>query len=84
MEQAVYTNHWKNYHDNLLPETAKGFKQQIEKILCISQSAFYRKIKEPDRYLTIAEKQAIARVYQLQETYLFPELGETQQHIFAK
>jgi hypothetical protein len=84
MEQEVYTNRWKNYHDNLLPETAKSFKQQIEKVLCISQSAFYRKIKEPHRYLTIAEKQAIARIYQLQETYLFPELGEELHHLFAK
>jgi hypothetical protein len=62
MEQETYANRWKDYHDNLLPETAKAFKQQIEKVLCISQSAFYRKIKEPDRFLTIAEKQAIARV----------------------
>jgi hypothetical protein len=84
MEQETYANRWKDYHDNLLPETARGIKQQIEKVLCISQSAFYRKIKEPDRFLTIAEKQAISRVYELKETYLFPELAEELHHIFAK
>jgi hypothetical protein len=84
MEQTAYINHWKKYHDSLMPEKAKEFKTKIEKVLCISQSAFYRKIKNPKRFLTIAEKQAIARVYQLQETYLFPELKEELQQIFAK
>ena len=84
MEKAAYTNYWKNYHESLMPEKAKEFKILIEKVLCISQSAFYRKIKSPQRFLTIAEKQAIARVYQLQETYLFPELKEQLQHIFVK
>lgn len=84
MEQAAYINHWKNYHDNLTAEKAKEFKALIEKVLCISQSAFYRKIKSPQRFLTIAEKQAIARIYHLQETYLFPELNEELAQIFAK
>jgi hypothetical protein len=83
MEQVAYINHWKNYHDSLLPETAKEFKALVEKVLCISQSAFYRKIKSPQRFLTIAEKQAIARIYHLQETYLFPELKEELSQIFA-
>ncbi len=84
MEPTVYINHWKHYHDSLTPETAKKFKALIEKVLCISQSAFYRKIKAPQRFLTIAEKQAIARIYHLQETYLFPELEEELSYIFAK
>jgi hypothetical protein len=76
MEKKEYINHWKRYHDSLTEGLGKRFKQQIEKVLCISQSAFYRKLKSPDRFLTIAEKQAIARVYKLEESYLFPELTE--------
>ncbi len=74
MEKKVYTNHWKRFHDSLEDGIAKRYKQQIERILCISQSAFYRKIKDPERFLSIAEKQAIARVYNLKDYYLFPEL----------
>jgi hypothetical protein len=74
MEQTTYDNRWKTFHDSLDDSLAKRHKEQIEKVLGISQSAFYRKIKEPQRFLTIAEKQAIARVYQLKEGYLFPEL----------
>jgi hypothetical protein len=84
MEQTVYLNHWKKYHEGLMPEKAKEFKILIEKVLCISQSAFYRKIKAPQRFLTIAEKQAIARIYHLQETDLFPELKQQLQNIFVK
>jgi hypothetical protein len=69
-------NKWKEYHDSLAGEVSKKYKAEIERVLCISQSAFYRKIKNPEKFLTIAEKQAIARVYHLQETYLFPELGK--------
>jgi hypothetical protein len=74
MEQLQYNNRWKTFHDSLDDSLARRHKEQIEKVLGISQSAFYRKIKEPQRFLTIAEKQAIARVYQLKEGYLFPEL----------
>jgi hypothetical protein len=74
MEQTTYTNRWKEFHDSLDDTLAKRHKEQIEKVLGISQSAFYRKIKEPQRWLTIAEKQAISRVYGLREGYLFPEL----------
>lgn len=69
-------NHWKLYHDSLYSELANRYKTEIERVLCISQSAFYRKIKYPEKFLSIAEKQAIARVYGLKETYLFPELDE--------
>ncbi len=79
MQQAQYHNRWKEYHDCLDDTLAKRHKEQIEKVLGISQSAFYRKIKEPQRFLTIAEKQAISRVYQLKEGYLFPELDEIVQ-----
>jgi hypothetical protein len=74
VEQTTYDNRWKTFHDSLDDSLAKRQKEHIEKVLGISQSAFYRKIKEPQRFLTIAEKQAIARVYQLKEGYLFPEL----------
>jgi hypothetical protein len=74
--QTVYTNHWKAFHDSLEDAIAKKCKEQVERILGISQSAFYRKIKAPEKLLSIAEKQAIARVYHLKDTYLFPELAE--------
>jgi hypothetical protein len=74
MEKKVYNNHWKRFHDSLEDGIAKRYKQQIERVLCISQSAFYRKIKDPQRFLSIAEKQAIARIYNLKDIYLFPEL----------
>jgi BetR domain len=76
--QTTCTNRWKQFHDSLEDGIAKKYKEQIEKILGISQSAFYRKIKDPDKYLSIAEKQAIARVYSLKDLYLFPELAEQQ------
>ncbi len=74
MEKS-YNNHWKRFHDSLEDGVAKRYKKRIEHVLCISQSAFYRKLKEPDRFLNIAEKQAIARIYNLKDTYLFPELA---------
>jgi hypothetical protein len=73
-QKAASANHWQQYHYNLPYEEAKRLKAEIERVLGISQSAFYRKIKEPQRWLTIAEKQAIARVYQIREGFLFPEL----------
>jgi hypothetical protein len=65
---------WKTFHHSLKDVIAKRYKEKIEQVLGINQSAFYRKIKEPQRWLAIAEKQAIARVYCLKEGYLFPEL----------
>lgn len=75
-QPTPYRNEWKRYHDSLNAQQGKQFKARIEYVLCISQSAFYRKIKQPDKFLTIAEKWAIARIYNLKETYLFPELEE--------
>jgi hypothetical protein len=75
MKQAGDINHWKAFHDSLDTDISKKYKTEIERVLNISQSAFYRKIKHPDKYLSIAEKQAIARIYGLKETYLFPELA---------
>jgi hypothetical protein len=74
MEQTAYINNWKVYHNNLDENVAKSCKAEIERVLGISQSAFYRKLKAPDKFLSIAEKRAIARVYHLKEAYLFPEL----------
>jgi signal transduction protein with GAF and PtsI domain len=74
-----YINHWKRLHDGYKKEKAQQLKEKVEKILCISQSAFYRKLKAPERFLTIAEKLAIALVYDLEPSYLFPELkGELE------
>jgi hypothetical protein len=73
--KPIYINHWKHLHDNLHSDRAKVIKGKVEKLLCISQSAFYRKIKYPDRFLTIAEKIVIAMVYEVEPNYLFPELG---------
>jgi hypothetical protein len=81
MEQNTHPNRWKNFHDSLEDGIAKKYKEQIEKVLGCSQSAFYRKIKQPEKFLSIAEKQAIARVYNLKEVYLFPELVTEQQDI---
>lgn len=78
MEQTAHTSPWWHYHKSLYPAEANRFKSEIEKVLGLSQSAFYRKIKYPERFLTIAEKWAIARVYRIAETYLFPELDEVK------
>jgi hypothetical protein len=78
MKQQNQTNRWKQFHDSLEDAIAKKYKEKIEIVLGISQSAFYRKIKEPQKFLSIAEKVAIARVYNLKEGYLFPELEEEQ------
>ncbi len=74
MANETTPNCWKNFHDSLEDGIAKKYKEQIEKVLGCSQSAFYRKIKHPEKFLSIAEKQAIARVYNLKDAYLFPEL----------
>jgi hypothetical protein len=71
---APYNNKWKEYHESLYKTEQQRCKTQIEKVLCISQSAFYRKLKAPNKFLTIAEKWAIAKVYKLDENFLFPEL----------
>jgi hypothetical protein len=76
MERPAYVNRWKEYHDSLKGGLPGKLKAEIEKVLCISQSAFYRKIKQPEQFLTVAEKWAISRVYGLDEGYLFPELKE--------
>ncbi len=74
MEKKIsYVNHWKKFHDSLEDAIAKKYKQEIERVLNISQSAFYRKLKSPQD-LSIAEKQAIGRAYRLKEWFLFPEL----------
>jgi hypothetical protein len=78
MEQQNQTNRWKTFHDSLEDGIAKKYKEKIEIVLGISQSAFYRKIKAPQKFLSIAEKVAIARVYNLKGGYLFPELEEEQ------
>jgi hypothetical protein len=75
-QPTPYRNEWKRYHDGLDATKGKWYKARIEYILCISQSAFYRKLKYPYRYLTTAEKWAIARIYGLSEEYLFPELED--------
>jgi hypothetical protein len=75
-QPTPYSNEWKRYHNSLNAQQGKRFKTRIEYVLGISQSAFYRKLKHPHRYLTTAEKWAIARIYNLKETYLFPELEE--------
>lgn len=79
MEKKGYNNHWKRFHDSLEEGISKKYKQEIERVLCISQSAFYRKLKNPELYLSIAEKQAIARIYHLKDKYLFPELADDGQ-----
>jgi hypothetical protein len=79
MEQQNQANRWKTFHDSLVDGIAKKYKEQIERVLGISQSAFYRKIKQPEKFLSIAEKQAIARVYCLKDVYLFPELAAEQE-----
>jgi hypothetical protein len=83
MSNETYTNHWKNFHDSFEDRIGKKYKEQIEKVLGCSQSAFYRKIKQPDKFLSIAEKQAIARVYNLKDAYLFPELEVNLQQGFG-
>lgn len=73
--EPPYINHWKRLHDSFTNDKALAYKTEIQQVLGISQSAFYRKIKQPDRFLSIAEKEAIAKVYGLAVGYLFPELA---------
>lgn len=78
MKQDKQQNNWQIFHDNLHPVAAKKCKAEVERVLGISQSAFYRKMKNPDRFLSIAEKIAVAKAYHLKPVYFFPELaGET-------
>lgn len=72
--QSPYINHWKRLQDSFQSDMAQYYKKEIERVLDISQSAFYRKLKHPEKFLSIAEKEAIAKVYGLRAEYLFPEL----------
>ncbi len=74
MKQREYTNKWKTYHKALHPVEAEKFKAEIERVLRCHQSAFYRYISDPERYLSIAEKWAIERIYKVEEGRIFPEL----------
>jgi hypothetical protein len=74
MANKAYDNRWKRLHATLENRMAKRCKAEIERVLGVSQSAFYRKIKDPDELLSIAEKRAIASVYNVSEFDLFPEL----------
>jgi hypothetical protein len=74
MANRAYNNRWKRLHATLEDSIAKRCKAEIERVLGVSQSAFYRKIKDPDLLLSIAEKRAIASVYNISEFELFPEL----------
>jgi hypothetical protein len=71
------TNRWKEYHLSLDTDDAKAYRQQIEKLLGISQEAFRRKINNPQQ-LSYAQKQLIGRVYRVKKEYLFPELAAEQ------
>jgi hypothetical protein len=37
-----YINHWKRLHKGYTKEKAQQVKARVEKLLCISQSAFWR------------------------------------------
>jgi hypothetical protein len=79
----IHGNNWKRFHDSLERGIAKKYKAEIERVLNISQAAFYRKIKAPEE-LSIAEKQAISRVYNLIDWYLFPELTPEEELLPTK
>lgn len=83
MNKATPRNEWKHYHHSLNDALAKDCKTMIEWVLGISQSAFYRKLNSPQQLLSIADKLAIAWVYQINPLYLFPELGAVQRPVPA-
>jgi hypothetical protein len=56
MQQPTTINYWKQYHDALHSDAAKACKARIEAALNICQSAFYRKIKDPQRYLSPSDR----------------------------
>ncbi len=66
---------WQQLHSNLEANRAVACKQEVQRVLGCSQSAFYRKLKLPASRLSIAEKEAIAKAYGLEPGYLFPEMG---------
>ena len=73
MSKTVYNNKWKEYHDFLEDKKAAAFKEDICKILGCHPTTFFRKLANPGQ-MSIAEKKAVAEVYQLPATFLFPEL----------
>lgn len=84
MANEAYDNRWKRFHAQLEDSVAKRCKAEIERLLGVSQSAFYRKIKYPHLLLCIAEKRAIASVYNINEKELFPELKKTPKPYIIK
>jgi hypothetical protein len=84
MANKAYNNRWKRFHAKLEDSMAKRCKAEIERVLGVSQSAFYRKIKDPDQLLSIAEKRAIASVYNISEFELFPEMRKNHRRFKLK
>ncbi len=73
MANPPYENKWKQYHIYLPVEEARALKDKVCTVLGCVSSSFYRKLSFPE-HLSIAEKKAIAEVYKLPTTFLFPEL----------
>lgn len=69
-------NRFKEYHTYLKDNDAIEWQSTFENIctqLGISESSYYRKLANPST-LSPAEKEAIARVYQLPVHFIFPEM----------
>ncbi len=73
---AAYDNKWKKFHLSLDIRTSAKIKKDVERVLSIGQTAFYRKLNDPVRYLCIAEKIAIEKAYNVKAYTFFPELKE--------
>lgn len=71
-----HPNRFKEYHEYLMNNDSIEWKSTVENIceqLGISERSYYRKLENPAS-LSIAEKEAIGRVYQLPVHFIFPEL----------
>ena len=74
--QTQQPNRFKEYHEYLKSNDSIAFYTTVKSIcgaLGIDTTTYYRKLKAPQK-LSIAEKEAIAKVYHLPTHFIFPEL----------
>lgn len=75
-KEYLYPNRLKEYHNFLKTNNISRFNKAISRI-CeytgISTSSYYRKLDNPALY-SIAEKYAIAGIYEMPVHFIFPEM----------
>lgn len=68
-------NKWSEYHNYLGDDKKTKARKEIMRVCGWSTDTFYRKIRKPED-ISIAEQQAIAKVYEVPPVFIFPKYKE--------